>query len=68
MNVVNTDNPEQSLILRKPTSTAESEGIAGAKQLSHGGGQRFTKGSPQYETILKWIQGAKLENASASRK
>jgi hypothetical protein len=68
MNVVNTDDPEQSLILRKPTSTAESEGIAGAKQLSHGGGQRFTKDSPQYETILKWIQGAKLEKASVSHK
>ena len=67
MNVVNTDDPENSLILRKPTSTAESEGIAGAKQLAHGGGQRFTKGSPEYETILKWIRGAKLEKAAAQR-
>ena len=65
MNVVNTAAPENSLILRKPTSTAESEGITGSKQLAHGGGQRFQKGGPEYETILKWIEGAKLETASA---
>ena len=62
-NVVNAADPENSLILRKPTSTAESEGITGAKQLAHGGGQRFAKGSPEYETILRWIQGAKLQTA-----
>ena len=62
-NVVNTADPENSLILRKPTSTAESEGITGAKQLAHGGGQRFQKGSPEYETILRWIEGAKLQTA-----
>jgi hypothetical protein len=65
MNVVDMDHPENSLILRKPTSTAESEGIAGSKQLAHGGGLRFQKGAPEYETILKWIEGEKLQNASA---
>jgi hypothetical protein len=59
MNVVDTADPENSLILRKPTSTAETEGIAGSAVLSHGGGVRFTKDSPEYATILQWIKGAK---------
>ena len=42
--------------MRKPISTAESEGVAGAAATSHGGGQRWPKGSPEYETILKWIE------------
>lgn len=63
MNVVDTANPENSLILRKPTSSAESEGVIGAKQLSHGGGVRWQRGSIEYETILQWIKGAKLDTA-----
>ena len=58
-NVVDTTTPENSLILRKPTSSAETEGIAASKILSHGGGVRFTKDSPEYATILAWIKGAK---------
>jgi hypothetical protein len=58
-NVVDTDNPEQSLILRKPTSSSDTEGIAGSQTLAHGGGIRFTKDSPEYTTILDWIKGAK---------
>jgi Squalene-hopene cyclase C-terminal domain len=50
-------HPEDSLILRKPTSSSESEGVAGA--MAHGGGIRFTKDSPEYTTILNWIRGAK---------
>jgi hypothetical protein len=57
-NVVDTANPENSLILRKPTSSSETEGIAGSKILPHGGGTRFTKDSPEYATILEWIKGA----------
>jgi hypothetical protein len=56
-NVIDRGDPENSLLLRKPTSTAESEGIAGATTTAHGGGQRWPKNSPEYETILKWIQG-----------
>jgi hypothetical protein len=63
MNVVDTANPETSLILRKPTSSAESEGVVGSAQLAHGGGMRWAKGSIEYETILQWIQGAKLDSA-----
>src|SRR5438045_7400166 len=58
-NVVDTANPENSLILRKPTSSSESEGVAGSTVLSHGGGLRFTKDSPEYHTILQWIKGAR---------
>jgi hypothetical protein len=56
-NVVDRRDPENSLLLRKPTSTAESEGVVGARVLSHGGGQRWTKDSVEYETILKWLEG-----------
>ncbi len=59
MNVVNTWDPENSLILRKPTSNAESEGVANSSIMAHGGGIRFTKDSPEYVTILQWIKGAK---------
>lgn len=59
MNVVDTDNPENSLILRKPNSSSETEGIVGSKTLSHGGGVRWEKNSPEYLTILEWIKGAK---------
>ena len=58
MKVVDTANPEQSLILRKPTSSAESEGVVDSKILSHGGGVRWDKSSPEYLTILEWIKGA----------
>ena len=58
-NVVDRRDPENSLLLRKPTSSAESEGVANARSTAHGGGQRFPKGSPEYETILQWTQGAK---------
>lgn len=58
-NVVNPDQPEQSLILLKPTSTSESEGVVGANSLAHGGGVRWPQGSPEYVTILDWIKGAK---------
>ncbi|MCC7157453.1 MAG: hypothetical protein IT161_22935 [Bryobacterales bacterium] len=59
LNVVDLENPENSLILRKPTSSAESEGVVGANALSHGGGVRWEKGSPEYNTILEWIRGAR---------
>jgi hypothetical protein len=55
--VINTEDPEESLILKKPTWNAEEEGTLGAK--SHGGGVRFEKDSPEYLTILNWIRGVK---------
>ena len=59
LNVIDTVNPENSLILRKPTSNAESEGTVDAKVLSHGGGVRWEPGSREYTTLLNWIRGAK---------
>jgi hypothetical protein len=59
MRVVDTGDPENSLILRKPTSSSETEGITNSAVLAHGGGVRFTKDSPEYATILDWIKGAK---------
>jgi hypothetical protein len=55
--VIDRKDPENSL-LRKPITTAESDGVAGAVATSHGGGQRWPKSSPEYETILQWINGA----------
>jgi hypothetical protein len=57
LKVIDPEHPEDSLILRKPTSSSETEGVPGA--LAHGGGVRFTKDSPEYATILAWIKGAK---------
>lgn len=59
MNVADPSNPEKSLILLKPTSTSESEGVVGAGSIAHGGGVRWAKDSPEYVTILEWIKGAK---------
>ncbi len=58
-NVVDGTDPENSPILRKPISSSESEGVTNASTLAHGGGIRFTKDSPEYNTILEWIKGAK---------
>jgi hypothetical protein len=50
-------NPEQSLILLKPTF-----------QKPHGGGKRFEIGSLQYQTILDWIrQGASFDSPGSPR-
>lgn len=59
LNVVNAAEPDKSLILLKPTSSAETEGVAGSDSVAHGGGVRFLRDSPEYVTILEWIKGAK---------
>ncbi|MEO8129450.1 MAG: HEAT repeat domain-containing protein [Bryobacteraceae bacterium] len=59
LNVIDMANPENSLILRKPTSNAESEGTVDSNVLSHGGGVRWEPGSQEYKTLLNWIRGAK---------
>jgi Protein of unknown function (DUF1553)/Protein of unknown function (DUF1549) len=41
---VQRSNPDRSLILLKPTAG-----------LPHGGGQRFTTGSPEYRLLRRWI-------------
>jgi hypothetical protein len=43
--LVDTTNPAASYILQKATAT-----------VAHGGGQRITTTSPQYTTVLTWVQ------------
>jgi hypothetical protein len=43
---VNVFDPSRSLILLKPTM-----------QVAHQGGLRFKRGSPEYETLQRWIEG-----------
>src|SRR5579871_2074349 len=50
-------NPEQSLILRKPTFA-----------IPHGGGERFQVGSLEYNAILDWLKaGAEFDDRGAPR-
>jgi hypothetical protein len=37
--------------------------VVGSTQLAHGGGVCWSKGSIEYETMLQWIKGAKLDTA-----
>jgi hypothetical protein len=54
---VNPFAPEQSLILLKPTT-----------QVAHEGGQRFKKGSEEYEILHRWIaEGVSNDVASAPK-
>ncbi|HQR33740.1 MAG TPA: hypothetical protein PLK30_13475, partial [Blastocatellia bacterium] len=65
LKVVDTINPENSLLLRKPISDASQEGVVGARRTPHGGGPRWSgMDDPAYRTVLEWINGAKM---SASR-
>ena len=52
---INKEQPEQSLLLRKPTS-----------QVSHGGGLRFTPASLEYRSILEWIKGGATYDSAGS--
>ena len=64
LKVVDTINPENSLLLRKPISDASQEGIVGARRTPHGGGPRWSgPEDPAYRTVLEWINGAKLNQA-----
>jgi hypothetical protein len=61
LRVVDLSSPENSLMLRKPTSNSEQEGVVGARKLSHGGGQRWAGAEdPAYRTIVEWINGARI--------
>lgn len=67
LKVVNLEYPESSLMLRKPMSTAGSEGVVGASQLSHGGGKRWEdEDSDAYRNILRWVRGARLRESAAA--
>ena len=63
--VVNLKNPQSSLLVNKPTSRDDSAGIGDSQRFSHGGDLRWAAGnnSPEYRTILRWIQGERLGSA-----
>ncbi|MBX6311449.1 MAG: HEAT repeat domain-containing protein [Isosphaeraceae bacterium] len=73
LRVVNLINPAESLLLGKPTWEAaeEAEAQNDPTKKAHAGGVRFEpKTSPEYQAILDWINGARLEpkgEPSASR-
>ncbi|HEU0173689.1 MAG TPA: HEAT repeat domain-containing protein [Blastocatellia bacterium] len=62
LKVVDMANPEYSLIIRKPTGDATQEGLIGSKKTPHGGGMRWNGlNDPATQTVLEWINGAKLK-------
>jgi hypothetical protein len=68
MRVVNVADPAQSLILIKPTRPTDSAGDVGDYLATHNGGQRWQSNqkSREYQTILEWIRGARLDTASSN--
>jgi hypothetical protein len=65
LKVVDLGSPENSLILRKPTSDSSVEGIAGAKSTAHGGGVRWQGANdPAYQLVLEWISGARMKTTA----
>jgi hypothetical protein len=58
------------LILRKPIGDASQEGLIDAKKTPHGGGLRWQGGAGDaaYETVMEWINGAKLAGAKSAEK
>ena len=59
LKVVNLIQPEKSLILVKPVSTAMSEGVGDPLEVCHGGDLRWPEReqSEHYRIILSWIKG-----------
>jgi len=63
LRVVDLENPENSLILRKP----RSPGFVSPKTgVSHVGGVRWTsRENPAYQAILAWLNGAHVKQGAA---
>ena len=69
LKVVDTKNPELSLLLRKPSSSSAAEGLVGVNAIAHGGGMRWSgPDDADYQTVLAWIKGAKEPSASIQRR
>jgi hypothetical protein len=62
---VNLPNPSQSLLLGKPTWEAadEAEAQNDPTKKAHAGGVRFEPDSPEYQTLLDWINGARYKSS-----
>jgi hypothetical protein len=69
MRVVDITNPDKSLMLIKPTRPTDSAGNVGDYLATHNGGQRWhgNESSDQYRSILEWIRGGRLEDASLQK-
>jgi hypothetical protein len=60
LKVVNLQNPEASLLLQKPLSSSQTEGLVRTDVTAHGGGVRWTgRSDTAYRTVLAWIKGAR---------
>ncbi len=65
LKIVDLSNPENSLFIRKPLGDASQEGLVGAKTTPHGGGRRWSGlNDPAVQTVLEWINGAKVKAAA----
>jgi hypothetical protein len=64
--VVNIADPQNSLLVNKPTRRLDDVGVGDSQKLTHGGGLRWPQGreSAEYRTILRWIQGERLGSAA----
>jgi hypothetical protein len=63
LRVVNPANPADSLLVKKPAWEAadEAEAQKDPSKKAHAGGVRFEPGSPEHQTLLDWINGARLK-------
>jgi hypothetical protein len=68
LRVINLAHPADSLILGKPTWEAaeEAEAQNDPTKKAHAGGVRFEKNSREYQTLLDWINGARLSRDGKS--
>jgi hypothetical protein len=62
LKVINVAEPRKSLLVIKPTRPNDSVGDANLYLATHNGGERWqsNEASVEYQTILEWIRGAKL--------
>jgi len=58
LRVIDLKNPEESLILNKPTHPAPEDPKGPSSPAHHTGGPRFQRGDAAYTRILEWIKGS----------
>jgi len=56
LRVIDLKQPEQSLLLQKPTREKPPKGTRASGADQHGGGVRWSRESPSHQTILEWIR------------
>ena len=68
LKVVNVNEPRKSLLLIKPTKPNDSVSDPSLYLGTHNGGERWlgNEASPQYQTILDWIRGAKSSSSASA--